>query len=135
LLELNKYNDRQISSEEGRWLMFFKDGEKLDDAALPDWMTTPEMQQAMNTLSVFSDKEHEYHLYQARQEYLREQRTREIEREQDKEEILRMAKELETERLEKEASLQREADAQQREALALAEVERLKALLNGKDQT
>ena len=121
------YNDRQISSEEGRWLMFFKDGEKLDDAALPDWMTTPEMQQAMNTLSVFSDKEHEYHLYQARQEYLREQRTREIEREQDREENLRLSKELE-------AAQQREAEAQQREAAALAEIDRLKALLSGKDK-
>jgi predicted transposase/invertase (TIGR01784 family) len=135
LLELNKYNARQISNEEERWLMFFKDGEKLDDAALPDWMTTPEMQQAMNTLSVFSDKEHEYHLYQARQEYLREQRTREIEREQDKEENLRnkkenlrLSKELQAERMEKEAALQREE-------IALAEVDRLKALLTGKDQT
>jgi predicted transposase/invertase (TIGR01784 family) len=148
LLELNKYNDRQISSEKERWLMFFKDGENLDEAALPDWMATPEMQQAMNTLSVFSDKEHEYHLYQARQEYLREQRTREIEREQDKEAMLRMAKELEAERLEKEAerqakeverqakeaSQQREAEAQQREAAALAEIDRLKALLSGKDK-
>jgi hypothetical protein len=99
----------------------------LDDAALPDWMTTPEMQQAMNTLSVFSDKEHEYHLYQARQEYLREQRTREIEREQDREENLRLSKELEAAQI-------REAEAQQREAAALAKIDRLKALLSGKDK-
>ncbi|MGD0960725.1 MAG: hypothetical protein ABSB19_13045 [Methylomonas sp.] len=54
MLELNKYNGRQISSKEGRWLRFFKDGEKLG-AALTGWTTTPEMQQAMNALSVFSD--------------------------------------------------------------------------------
>ncbi|MGD0961435.1 MAG: Rpn family recombination-promoting nuclease/putative transposase [Methylomonas sp.] len=134
LLELNKFNTDPIANEEQRWLKFFKNGEKLDDAALPDWMTTPEMQQAMNTLSVFSDKEHEYHLYQARQEYLREQRTREIEREQDREENLRTKEENLRLSKELEAAQQREAEAQQREAAALAEIDRLKALLSGKDK-
>ncbi|MGD0962040.1 MAG: Rpn family recombination-promoting nuclease/putative transposase [Methylomonas sp.] len=141
LLELNKYNNRQISSEEERWLKFFKDGENLDAAALPDWMITPEMQQAMKTLSVFSDKEHEYHLYQARQEYLREQRTREIEREQDREQFERMSARLQqtaeqltqSERALQAERLQKETERQAKEA-ALAEVERLKALLTGKDK-
>ncbi|MGD0959936.1 MAG: hypothetical protein ABSB19_09020, partial [Methylomonas sp.] len=64
---------------------------------------------------------------QARQEYLREQRTREIEREQDREENLRLSKELEAAQI-------REAEAQQREAAALAKIDRLKALLSGKDK-
>jgi hypothetical protein len=45
-----------------------------NDESLPDWMITQEMKQAMSTLSTFSEKERQYHQYQARQEYLREQR-------------------------------------------------------------
>jgi hypothetical protein len=57
----------------GCWLTFFKDGEELDDAVLPDWMNTNEMTQTMTTLSVFSEKERAYFKYQERKEYLREQ--------------------------------------------------------------
>ena len=90
------------------WLKFFKDGERLDDAALPDWMNTDEMRQAMNTLKQFSEKERDYHAYQARQNYLREQRTIQVEIEQ-------MQQELDQERKEKQAMQE--------------EIERLKALL------
>jgi membrane protein involved in colicin uptake len=38
-------------------------------------MVTTEMRQAMNTLTVFSEKEHQYDRYQARQEYIRVQAT------------------------------------------------------------
>jgi uncharacterized protein YnzC (UPF0291/DUF896 family) len=38
-------------------------------------MNTLQMRQAMNTLTVFSEKERQYFQYQARQEYLRQQRT------------------------------------------------------------
>jgi hypothetical protein len=54
------------------------------------------MRQAMSTLSQFSEKERDYHAYQARQNYLRQQRT--IQHELDEE---RKAKEFE--RKEKEA--------------------------------
>ena len=37
----------------------------------------------MKTLKLFSEKERDYHAYQARQNYLREQRTIQIEREED----------------------------------------------------
>jgi predicted transposase/invertase (TIGR01784 family) len=63
LLELKKFTAEQIETEEQRWLKFFKDGERLDDAALPDWMNTNEMRQAMNTLKLFSEKERDYHAY------------------------------------------------------------------------
>jgi len=75
LLELNKFKVNRIESEDQRWLQFFKVGEQLNDESLPDWMITQEMKQAMSTLSTFSEKERQYHQYQARQEYLREQRT------------------------------------------------------------
>ena len=143
LLELEKFTAERIETEEQRWLQFFKEGEQLDESALPDWMNTDEMRQAMKTLKLFSDKERDYHAYQARQNYLREQRTIQIEREEDHREMERIKQEmeqaqqdLERERLEKQAALQREEDALQREQAALqekesaqAEIERLKALL------
>jgi heat shock protein HspQ len=78
-------------------------------------MNTDEMRQAMKTLKLFSDKERDYHAYQARQNYLREQRTIQVEIEQ-------MQQELKRERTEKQAALQREQSLQE-------ENERLKALL------
>jgi hypothetical protein len=71
-------------------------------------MTTTEMRQAMSTLKQFSDKDQDYHAYQARQNYLREQLTREHEYE-------------ETRKARDEAVL--------REQAALKEIDRLKALL------
>ena len=150
LLELKKFTAEQVETEEQRWLKFFKDGEQLDETALPDWMNTSEMRQAMNTLKLFSEKERDYHAYQARQNYLREQRTIQIEREEDLREMekIKVEKErieqekeqiqhdmeqvqhdmelarqdLQRERLEKQAALQEKQSAQ-------AEIERLKALL------
>ena len=127
LLELKKFTADQIETEEQRWLKFFKDGEHLDETALPDWMNTDEMRQAMNTLKLFSEKERDYHAYQARQDYLREQRTIQAEIEQ-------MQKALEQERMEKQAALQREQAALQEKESAQAEIERLKALLGQSKQ-
>ncbi|MCX7110117.1 MAG: Rpn family recombination-promoting nuclease/putative transposase [Proteobacteria bacterium] len=150
LLELKKFTAERIETEEQRWLQFFKEGEQLDETALPDWMNTTEMRQAMNTLKQFSEKERDYHAYQARQNYLREQRTIQIEREEDLREMERIKQEkeqiqhdmeqaqqdLQRERIEKQSALQREEAALQREQSALqekqsaqAEIERLKALL------
>ena len=106
-------------------------------------MITREMKQAMSTLSTFSEKDQHYYQYQARQEYLREQRTIQHELEQatkallqanQREEAAKKREELALQ--EKQAAQQREEAAQlreeethQREELALAEIERLKALL------
>ncbi|KJV08112.1 Rpn family recombination-promoting nuclease/putative transposase [Methylocucumis oryzae] len=95
LLELTKFNVKHIESEEQRWLKFFKTGEQLNDDALPDWMTTEEMKQAMNTLSRFSEKEREYFQYQARQEYLREQRAIKNEHEQTAQQLEQTSQQLE----------------------------------------
>ncbi len=81
----------------------------------------------MTTLKAFSDKERAYHVYQARQDFLRQPRS--IQRELDDERAARAA-----ERQAKEAALQaREAERQAKEA-ALAEIERLKALLHDRDR-
>ena len=74
LLELKKFTASVIENEEGRWLKFFQEGERLDDEHLPDWMLTQEMKQAMQTLKTFSEKDRDYFLYQSRQEYLRVQK-------------------------------------------------------------
>ena len=130
LLELSKFMTAQIETEQQRWLKFFQDGEHLDEANLPTWMQTTEMRQAMETMRQFSDKDREYHAYQARQNYLREQETIQIELEEYRQEIKAL-------QLEKDAAIQqekqrghstrREKEAIQREAQA--EIERLKAML------
>ena len=114
LLELKKFTAERIETEEQRWLKFFKDGERLDDAALPDWMNTDEMRQAMSTLKQFSEKERDYHAYQARQNYLREQRTLQIEREEDLREMENIK--LEMEQIEREMEqIEREKEQIERE--------------------
>ena len=128
LLELKKFTAERIETEEQRWLQFFKEGDQLDETALPDWMNTTEMRQAMNTLKLFSEKERDYHAYQARQNYLREQRTIQIEREEDLRAMEKMQQELERERMEKQAALQKQQSMEK-------EIERLKALLAQSDRT
>ena len=140
LVELNKFVSATIETEQQRWLKFFQTGEQLDDEQLPIWMQTDEMKQAMNTLRMFSEKEREYDAYQARQNYLREQQSVQAELEEYQRElaILRQATEAERqakeeERMAKEMERQaKEAERMAKEA-ALAEIERLKALLAVKE--
>ena len=157
LLELSKFVPDGVKTEQQRWLRFFNEAERLDDGALPAWMQTQEMRQAMSTLKVFSEKERAYHSYQARQNYLREQRSvqrhldalnaeienmkivRERERlvieqeraatEQERKATVQERAAKEQERAAKER--EREAKEQERAAkeAALAEVERLRHLL------
>ncbi|MFO1351415.1 MAG: Rpn family recombination-promoting nuclease/putative transposase [Gammaproteobacteria bacterium] len=120
LLELGKFHADSIDTEQERWLKFFQAGEQLDEAALPVWMNTTEMRQAMSTLKRFSDKERDYHAYQARQNFLRQQRTMERELEEERAEKLEALQREEAALREKEAAL-REKEA------ALREIARLKA--------
>ena len=73
VLELGKFSVGSVSNEKDRWLAFFKQGEMLDDSELPSWMNTDNMRQAMKTLRQFSEKQKQYDIYQARQNYLRVQ--------------------------------------------------------------
>lgn len=127
LLELEKFGADWIETEEQRWLKLFKDGEGLDDTALPDWMNTHEMRQAMTTLRRFSDKDRDYHAYQARQNFLRQQRTMELERD----EAVRAWEQAEQKREQAERALeQAERAREQAEQALLTEIDRLKALLD-----
>ena len=125
LLELKKFTAERIETEEQRWLKFFKDGEQLDESALPDWMNTEEMRQAMNTLKLFSEKERDYHAYQARQNYLREQRTIQIEREEDLREMEKIKREKEQIVQEKEQIEQEKEQIEQEKEQIVQEKERI----------
>ena len=158
VVELPKFDENAaVTTEEERWIKLFKEGEKLDNTQLPEWMHTPEMEQVMNVIERFSEKESDYHLYQARQDYLRQQKTIQLELEEalwekevekrgkeaalmrmqaamQREKAERMAKEAalrekEAARQREEAAIQREAAALQREQEQQAEIERLKAAL------
>jgi N12 class adenine-specific DNA methylase len=90
-------------------------------------MTTTEIRQAMSTLRQFSEKERDYHTYQARQNYLRQQETIQYELDEErkaKEEALKTAEE----------ALKAKNQAIQAKNDALAEIERLKALLDEKNK-
>lgn len=128
--ELSKFDVEPVETDAERWLRFLKDGETLDPTRLPAWMQPPIMRSAMSTLNAFSEKERDYHRYQSRQEALRVQRAvaYELEERRAAEQAALQAAELE--RQAKEAALQaREAALQDKEA-ALAEIARLKALLD-----
>ena len=143
LLELSKCRIAIVETERDRWLKFFIEGDRLDADHLPGWMQTEEMRQAMSTLKAFSEKERAYHQYQARQNYLRQQQSLEnslnalrAEAEQARAEKEQARAEAEQERAAKEqeraAKEQARAAAEQERAAkeaALAEIERLKALL------
>ena len=107
---------------------------ELDDEHLPEWMETEEMRQAMNTLRQFSENERSYQLYQARLNYLHQQRSI-----QNHLEVLRVEAERARaaearERAEKEAARAAEARERAEKEAALAEIERLKTLLQSQNQ-
>ena len=90
----------------------------------------------MTTLRQFSDKERDYHAYQARQNYLRQQRTIQGELEEERKERLQAVQREQAALKEKEAAMQERVTAMQEKEVAmqekgaaLAEIERLKALL------
>ena len=151
LLELNKFHADAVQTEQDRWLKFFTEGERLDPGALPTWMHTDEMRQAMSTLKAFSDKDRAYHAYQARQNYLREQRgiqrhldelkteteqqraaleQARAEKEQARAEKEQAQAEKEQARAEKEQAQAREEQERAAKEAALAEIARLKAQLH-----
>lgn len=78
-------------------------------------MITEEMRQAMNTLRQFSEKERDYHAYQARQNFIREQST--------------IQEELQMARMrEQQITVEMDSVIKERDN-AKAEIEKLKALL------
>ena len=138
LLELNKFHAQEVENEEQRWLKFFKDGERLDAEHLPAWMQTAEMRQAMSTLKAFTEEEHAYDAYRARLDFLRVQRSIQRALNEQRTALEAMTREKDAALQEKNslvqeknAALQATAEARQATDAALAEVNRIKALLQG----
>lgn len=129
LFELPKFVTQQVTTEQERWLKFFREATQLDETQLPDWMHTNEMRQAMETLKRFSDKQRDYFAYQARQNYLREQSSMQEYMEEIQREKETALQEKESAQQQAEAAQQRAEAAQQQAEAALLEIERLKALL------
>ncbi len=133
VIELPKFHAAQISNSQQRWIQFFNAGETITDPEhLPEWMQTPEMEQAMTTLKQFSEKELAYHQYQARQNYLREQATiqKDLAELRRTAEVAKLAVDIERtskEEAQKMAATEREAKEAEREAKEAALV-KIKAL-------
>jgi predicted transposase/invertase (TIGR01784 family) len=124
-IELAKWTRRGAELDiEERWIYFFKEAQHWTE--LPEELDTPIMRQAMAVLEQFSDKQKDYFLYQARQNYLRDKRTTEKLLSQAREEAARERQEKEQERAAKEQ--ERVAKEQERVAKehALAENARLR---------
>ena len=75
VLELMKWHKPERLQQRDNWLYFFKHGGTFK--SLPaELITQPEMRQAMGILTDFSDRAHAYHIYQSRQDAMRDYQTR-----------------------------------------------------------
>ena len=109
VLELEIWRYSEVLNAENEWLYFYKEAENWQE--IPEIINTPKMRQAMAVLERFSEKERDYHLYQARQNAIREEQTRQKLLEEalrDKEEALRREEEA-LRREEEERKLKEEA--------------------------
>ncbi|MGK5092784.1 Rpn family recombination-promoting nuclease/putative transposase [Deltaproteobacteria bacterium TL4] len=129
VLELDKWKKPEAANELDRWTYLFLEGQDLDDQQLPAFMNTEEMRQAMETLKLFSEKEREYHLYQSRVNYIRQQRTIEKDLAHLKEEVNTAMREKEAAMREKEAAMREKEAAMREKEAAMREKERLLRLL------
>ncbi len=93
VLEIEKFPCVRIDDELERWLAFFKEGRNLDDSALPEFMNTQEMRQAMETLKLFSERERERLLYLSRMDALSVQATIEEEMRKAQEDKIQLEQE------------------------------------------
>ena len=71
VIELNKWKKRETLNPNENWLYFLKEAKHWN--SLPSELNTPVMRSAMKTLKQFSEKEREYHLYQSRQNAIRDE--------------------------------------------------------------
>ena len=136
VLELQKWNKTRVDKQLDRWVKFLREGKDLDDKNLPKYMQTKEMRQAMSTLRQFSEKERHYSQYQSRLNYLREQRSIEAERKRIAQKLDQVAQErdqtaqkLDQAAQERDQAAQERDQARQREQTALAEIKRLRKIL------
>ncbi len=75
VIELQKWQARQITDSKSRWLYFFLYGAKLDDENLPEGLRDPIMERAMQVLKTVHDKKEYYEWYHSRREQALEEAT------------------------------------------------------------
>ncbi len=110
VLELEKWRRHHNLEAKDQWMYFFKDADKWE--VLPTELDTEEMRQAMAILKRFSEKEQDYHLYQARQNILREEKSRQRS-------LSEAVKAMNDERRQKEAALKKEQEERRQKEAAL----------------
>jgi predicted transposase/invertase (TIGR01784 family) len=67
LIQLKKWRwNGSMINDKARWLRFFKEGERLDPANLPQWMRTAEMQEAMDIVTAFAKEKENHFAYLSR---------------------------------------------------------------------
>ncbi|MBL0709888.1 MAG: Rpn family recombination-promoting nuclease/putative transposase [Colwellia sp.] len=107
VIELAKWHKSGALTHEDSWLYFFKNAKSWNK--LPSELNNPIMRSAMNTLKEFSEKEREYHLYEARQEAIRVQMV------------------IESTRIEQEEALARQEEAMARQEEVMVQQEEVMA--------
>jgi len=138
LIELPKWQQKSDTlNNEDEWLYFFQNAKNWDQ--LPNQLNTPEMRQAMEVLSMFSEKENEYHRYQSRRIALIEEATKKQLFEEAEQKLIKVAKieqenkqvkeNLKQVKEENKQALKEKEQAQKERKQALEEKERLIILL------
>ena len=123
LLQLTQWQvEEPLMNELDRWMYLFTQGEDVDVAYPPTILQTVEMQEAMNVLQHFSEKQRDYLLYQQRLDAGRLEATWKIELEEAK------RREAQATRREEQAT-HREIQATQRAEAERQEKERLLQML------
>ncbi len=117
VLELEKWRRHHNLEAKDQWMYFFRDADKWE--ALPTELDTEEMRQAMAILKRFSEKEQDYHLYQARQNILREEKSRQRSLSEAVKAMNDERRQKESERRQKEAALKKEQEERRQKEAAL----------------
>jgi predicted transposase/invertase (TIGR01784 family) len=128
VLELPKWRPPATGlDDEDRWMYFFREAKGWD--RLPEALDSPPMRKAMAVLKGFSERERDWHRYQARQNFLRAERTREVVTQQalaERDQLLESVARLEDDMRRAEDDKRRAEDDKRR---AQDDVKRLTALL------
>jgi predicted transposase/invertase (TIGR01784 family) len=93
VIELNKWKKHKTLNQNENWLYFLKEAKHWN--SLPSELNTPVMRSAMKTLQQFSEKEREYHLYQSRQNAIRDELSKQRYFEEVERNHIRITKDIE----------------------------------------
>ena len=139
ILELSKWTLQQPETlaleAEDLWCYFFRNAKRWEE--LPPLANTLEMRQAMSVLRQFSEREANYHRYQARQNFIREQITIKEELEDAQQELQGTQHKLQGTQHKLQGTQQELQGTQQKLQVVQQEKEKLLALLKqaGVDST